>query len=876
MLAEQLVLSMATAGVVSFEIICHQRKIALQVVIDSDQAQHVIGCIRGLYPNAEVFVSGDLLTQATRETTTAHVYRLRESHFLPLRTDFRLDPYGPLFGALAGLSQNEFAALQILLVPVDHNWRANIITASRDEYEPNKSPFYDLPQLPKLADQKASKPLYAVSARIATSSGVTAARFEGFWRQFDGSNGFVMADEHHPPWSAFQRTTCASGMILNAEELAAIAHLPDPGQLAVGCLELATITAPAPRCATNELIHIGRNRHQGNETRVGISAEWLTRHVTVFGQTGTGKTNLLKRCFAPLMDQNFGLCVLDPAGDCAEEIIDMIPAHRIDDVIYFNPGDRAHPPALNVLCSSNQDREMLASELMICLKRLFKGSSEIGPRMEWVLRQSVRTLLESEGEKTLRDIPRLLADDRYREEVLRTVHDADIKWFWHTHNPLSPAIIDPILNRLSSFLDRPRIRNIISQPNRIDFHEILNGGRILICNLSKGILGEDHASLLGAFILSRLQLCSLARAQLPPSQRRLYVIAVDEFHNYAGTGADTTSVTTFLSEARKYKVGLIAATQYTSQLNRNVQQAIFGNVGTLVCFRCGMADAQLLQRELGTFTDQALLNLRVGQAIVRMGVASEAFNVDVDAAVPPAESHREHILALSRERYCRTLDEVNAILEQASSKVEEESPKSPRIFLEPEALAYLERAAHHPEETVSAICTALNLSGSRGVRLRRNLVQQGYLQEIDTRLGQRGRRAKYSVPTFLAYQILEEEPPKGRGGPVHRHFAEIIAGWAEKQGYQISKEHGIDGGWVDLHLEREGMDTAVELSVTSTVEREMKNLKKCLVAGYSRILMLFVDKALLPDFRDLLMGELDDEEQNKVGVGSFNDFRSLL
>ena len=156
-----------------------------------------------------------------------------------------------------------------------------------------------------------------------------------------------------------------------------------------------------------------------------------------------------------------GFAFLDPAGDAAEEILQLIPEHRIGDILYFNPGDREYPPALNVLESSEQEHEMLAAELMIGLKRIFHGHAEFGPRMEWITRQAIRTLLASDGEKTLRDVPRLLSDENYREGVLKTVGDPDLLWFWKTRAPFPASVIDPILNRLSAFLDRPTIRNIV-------------------------------------------------------------------------------------------------------------------------------------------------------------------------------------------------------------------------------------------------------------------------------------------------------------------------------------------------------------------------------------------------------------------------------
>lgn len=201
-----------------------------------------------------------------------------------------------------------------------------------------------------------------------------------------------------------------------------------------------------------------------------------------------------------------------------------------------------------------------------------------------------------------------------------------------------PSYIDPILNRLSAFLDRPTIRNIVSQPNRIDFH------RILICNLSKGLLGEDAACLLGSFILSKLQLATMARVELAPEERELFLIIVDEFQNYADRSSDSTAIRSFLTEARQLRVSLVTVTQYLSQLDREVTTAILGDAGTLVFLRLGIVDAQLLEREAGGFETKDLLNLDIGQAIVRMGKAESAFNVAIPEVTSPPHSFREKII----------------------------------------------------------------------------------------------------------------------------------------------------------------------------------------------------------------------------------------
>ena len=472
-----------------------------------------------------------------------------------------------------------------------------------------------------------------------------------------GDNGLEQVATSYPQQALLGRFTQTPGILLNVRELAALVHLPDPSTVAES-VETARFSAPAPKIATQDILApFGRNAYRGTEALVGISEEQLTRHVAILGGTGTGKTNLMKSAFAPLLDQGYGMAVLDPKRDLAQGFLDMVPEHRLEDVVWFDPTDREFPPALNVMNSSaDLTNEDLTAELMLGLKRLFRGSSEFGPRMEWILRTAVRTLLDSQGGKTLCDIPTFLEDASYRSMVLTSVHDRSLRDFWQRRN-LSRNVIDPVLNRLSSFVDRPSIRDVVGQPGRIDFRQIMRDKKIFIANLEKGRL-QDAAFILGSFILSRLQLAALSR---PPEERSLFPVLVDEFHVYAGQGMDTESIETFLSETRSYRTPLVASTQYLGRLNRGVIVALFGNLGTQICMHMGQIDAALLQRKLGKFSAEDLMNLGIGEAVIRMGSAKDTFN----AKIPLAEvrvSNRTSIIERSRERYCRFKDEVERLL----------------------------------------------------------------------------------------------------------------------------------------------------------------------------------------------------------------------
>lgn len=553
--AEQLVLSLALNGPASFEVVGEPGKVRIQLVVEMADKISALSFVRSHYAGSEASGGQDLLLTRHELLRLARSYCLRRTHLLPLRTQFPVEPYRTLGGLAGGLAEGEVFIFQVLLVPVKQDWRGNILRMANAPWFPSPSPFLDLPHLPKHAASKVERPLFAVAIRLGASSLELLDRLERcFLPLYDSpENGLVCVKDDYPAQDLMDRVSRSHGMILNASELAGLAHLPDPQEWESRTLDRARFAAPPPELAlTDMLVPLGVNVSDGISREVGLSEEWLTRPTAIIGGTGWGKTTLLVR-FATLLDKGYGLAFLDPKGDGAEAFLDLVPAHRLNDVVYFNTADTEFPPGLNVLeASTERDRDRLASDLLVAMRRLFESSW--GDRLEWILLHAIRTLLASSGEKTLRDLPRLLVNEDYRESVLATVTDSDLQEFWTQVFPRLPgSALQPVLNKVSKLLGRPLVRNIVCQRNRIDFHQLMREGKILVCNLSKGALGEDVATLLGTVILSRLQLAALAR---PQGQRKLYPIIVDEFHNYAGKGTDTAALRSFFSEARSFRTPL--------------------------------------------------------------------------------------------------------------------------------------------------------------------------------------------------------------------------------------------------------------------------------------------------------------------------------
>lgn len=386
----------------------------------------------------------------------------------------------------------------------------------------------------------------------------------------------------------------------------------------------------------------------------GIRGEDRRRHFYLVGQTGMGKSTVLENLIAQDLVQERGIAVIDPHGDLVEKILDFIPPSRINDTIYFNPADTEYPIGFNVLEQVNAgERHLVASGLVQVFKKIWADSW--GPRLEYVLRNAILALLENPG-NTLLGIPRLLSDRRFRLQIIRGLKDPVVRNFWAVEYETYPKVfraetISPIQNKVGQFLSTPIIRNIVGQPKtRFDLRDVMDSGKILLVNLAKGRVGEDNGALLGAMLITKLQLAAMRRVDTPESRRRDFYLFVDEFQNYA-----TESFATILSEARKYRLNLTIANQYLAQLDDQVRSAVFGNIGTLVCFRIGAEDGEYFAKEFHPkFTADDLQSLPRHNIYLKLsidGVTSFPFSaVTLPPPVISFDGGRK-VIYQSRERY---------------------------------------------------------------------------------------------------------------------------------------------------------------------------------------------------------------------------------
>lgn len=417
-----------------------------------------------------------------------------------------------------------------------------------------------------------------------------------------------------------------------------------------------------------EVIPFAETNFRNQQRRFGIKTDDRRRHMYLLGKTGMGKTTLLENMVLEDILAGHGVGVVDPHGDFAEKLLDFIPPNRINDVVYFNPADTEYPIGFNVLEAVNEThKHLVASGLMGVFKKIWPDVWS--PRMEYILNNCILALLEYPG-STLLGINRLLVDKDFRKMVVSQLKDPVVKTFWVNEYALwEPKFrneaIAPIQNKVGQFLSASIIRNIVAQvKSTINPREIMDSGKIFIMNLAKGRVGEDTSRLMGGMLITKIQLAAMERVDTPEADRRDFYLYVDEFQNFA-----TQSFANILSEARKYRLNLIIAHQYIEQLDEEyVRPAVFGNVGTIICFRVGAKDGEFLENEFApTFTPTDLVNLTKFEIYLKLmidGVSSSPFSAKTLLPIAKRTGNETKVINVSRERY----SEPRAIIEEKIMK----------------------------------------------------------------------------------------------------------------------------------------------------------------------------------------------------------------
>jgi predicted DNA-binding transcriptional regulator AlpA len=794
----------------SFELVGLPDRIVVQLCCATVDRAAVLAVLQAYFPDVKVRErQGFLRSEWLRREEGGAVLHLglgaRVFRSLETEVKFDIDPLIETIGRLTDLAAGELGLIQVVFEPASEKWGADLIDFA--------SHIEDVDRVLPVIRAKFSEPTYAVVLRVAALASNEDAAFEraehlaralaaatrsesNVLQLLDGADySFDIETE-----DILDRESHRSGMLLSLSELVTLAHLPSVSVRSSKLQRQIQRTKAAPGIARNRTLVLGMNEHDGVECTVGLSVEQRLHHTYLIGASGTGKSTLLLSMAVQDMAAGNGLAVLDPHGDLVEDILARVPEERTKDVILFDPADEAYPVGFNILSAHSElERTLLSSDLVAVFRRL---STTFGDQMVSVLGNAILAFLESSEGGTLLDLRRFLLDKTFRAHFLETVQDEEVVSYWQQEFTLLKGVPHAsILTRLNAFLRPKLIRYMVAQKkDRLDLRAIMDGRKILLAKLSQGAIGAENSHLLGSLLVAKIAQAAMSRQDEAIASRTPFFLYIDEFHHFV-----TPSIAAILSGARKYALGLTLAHQEMRQLkerSEEVASAVLANAYNRIVFRVGDQDAGVLANGLSFFEATDLLNLGVGEAIVRVERPDFDFNIRTSPLekIDPvlAASRRETVLAASRAAYATPRGEVEALVRAGRGE---------------------------------------NVSAS------------------DASPAESTRRRKAKGPAPAAEEGGSREPVvsplPGRGGPQHKYLQSLVKHLAEDRGFKVSMEKEVlDGhGYVDVVLERDGLTIGCEISVTTGIEQEVGNLSKCLAAGFDYAILVSSDRRILDSAR---------------------------
>ena len=727
---------------ISFEIVASDGLVRYYAVVPAVLTETIKQAISAAYPAArleEVEMENIFSQQGKMQGVIGGEFELKKDFYYPIATyqESRRDAARALLDALSGVERGDGAAIQIMFRPAPENWtnksnqkvesirngksKKGSAAGALDIMEALwKPPTYginnssaEFPQLTALENEeiqaiedKTKYPGYEVLTRVITSSS-TAAKSQAILQSI--VSAFSLFDSPRYNGFKFNMTTDVDELItayifrffpqstnkniLNSVELSTIFHLPDQNSIPTGKVERQRIRqVDGPTEPMREGLLIGVNEFRGIEKQIRLGINDRRRHTYIIGQTGMGKSKLLENLAYQDIMEGRGFCFIDPHGDSAEELLGMIPQSRMDDVIYFNPSDTENPLGFNIFeIESPEDMDFVISETNSMLKSLFDpgNTGVVGPRMENIVRNAALLLMSDPDGGTFMDIPNVLVDPEFAKQKIKYLRNQRAIDFWTKEWPASQRsndageLVSWVVSKWAPF-ESGLINNIIGQKkSAFNIREVMDNNKILLVNLSKGKLGEAAAKLLGMVFVMKFQAAAMSRADIPEDERKDFCLFVDEFQNFA-----TDSFESILSEARKYRLNLILANQFTTQLKDSIKDAIFGNVPNKIVGRVGIDDAEILQKAFTpTFTAEDLTktpNYNSITTVLVNGFPSAPFTMKLLPPIGRSNSEiREGLRKYSASKYGRPRaiveDEIRKRLSVNPTPKPAQRPVSPTV-----------------------------------------------------------------------------------------------------------------------------------------------------------------------------------------------------
>lgn len=884
---------------VAYELVGGSGKTEIRLAFERTEELFVRQTFEGAVPGGTLAPAPAPLARQWVDAPGAPVlveFCLARASVLPLAWDLHkiLDPLGPIAAALASVSGG-VAVLQVLFEPTSAPWgeamRRAVTTRSGDPL------FGASPELSTLAAEKSASPMFAAVVRLGVRS-ASEASARGVLRSVAGTLArfgapgrnelmpLLAEDAEHDAeieHDLLFRTTHRTGMLLSSRELAEIVRLPSARAGALPVLVRSVVSRlPAElSCPGGGAVRLGTAASSGEE--VWLAEAQRLRHVHIVGASGTGKSTLLVDMIVQDLEAGRGLAVVDVHGDLAGDVLARIPEHRVPDVVVFDPADPDYVVGWNLLeAGSEAERQMLASDLVGVFRRL---STSWGDQMNSVLANAVLAMLDSPRAGTLLDLRRFLLDKAVRAAYVETLRDEHLASYWKSEYGLiaSKRPEAPILTRLDTLLRSPLVRAAVAARGGrgLDFRRLLDGRGVLIARLSQGAIGAENAALLGSLLVTKLHQAALGRQDTARQEREPFYLYIDEFHEVA-----TPSMATLFSGVRKYGLGLVVAHQDLYQLRGSlpeVERSVLANAATRICFRVGDEDARKLATGFKGFDEEDLVGLGTGEAVCRVGSSVASFRLRTSALEEEEEDvlgpRRSDVVEASRRRYGTPRQEAigRAAANEAAPSREETAPESPL----PPLLPHEEEGAagpHAPDGPDSR-------SAAREASSSKDRPGQEALKEPAARSTPASHPGRFEDlvrdrPEPLKSEGQEEAPGAaatktpagekrglGRGGEEHRRVQELIQRFATSEGWRAAVEHTLGGGGaVDVSLERAGVRVACEVSISSTPEHELANVRKCLAALYDHVVVVAATDKAAQKAEGVIVASLGEEDSPKVVV----------
>jgi hypothetical protein len=849
---------------IAFELMGSHKRVSAQFVASESDAPLLRRQLQAYFPEA-VFVprEGGLekAWEASQgEEALAVEFGLKQEFMLPLASG-KLDPFIGIVGALAELQPGALGLFQVLFQPVQNPWADSIVNSV--SHADGRPFFVDSPELAGAAENKIARPLYAAVVRILIRTTnedrllQLARDLAGSLRVFAHPNGnelIPLKNDGYPFEDHIEdvllRQTRRTGMLLNSDELTGFVHLPSSAVHSPVFQRQTSKTKMAPAIVRQCGLLLGTNDHAGETIEVRLSAEQRTKHTHIIGASGTGKSTLLFNLIRQDIENGEGVAVFDPHGDLIDKILGIIPQERIDDVVLVDPADPEYSIGFNILSAHSElEKTLLASDLIAVFQRL---SSTWGDQMNSVLQNAILAFLESDRRGTIADLRRFLIEPAFRNEFLKSVKDSEVVYYWQKSFPhlSGNKSIGSILTRLDTFLAQKPIRHMVSQPeNRLDFTHIMDSGKIFLAKLPEGLLGRENSYLLGTLMVSKFQQIAMSRQAQQITARRDYWIYADEFANFI-----TPSMAEILSGARKYRIGLTLAHHELHQLQRSpeVASAVMSHPFTRIVFRVGDDDAKKLAEGFSYFEAKDLRNLETGQAVCRVERSDFDFNLSVPLPasldVNAAATRRQEVITASRKKYGTARADVEAM--QAKSR---------------ETVPTVEPPTSPPAKPVAELPIASEVPKA---------AEPPAMAEITPPV-------VVEAPKPIEQPAaIKHEPPRdlGRGGGQHQAIQKRVKQAAEELGFRsVIEKPVLDGqGSVDLWLERLGQTIACEISISTTIDHEVRNVVKCLKAGVPKVAVICLDEERLRKIANAVSGSLGTESAAQVEYFQPNQFIAYL